>query len=181
MIPASPVFRIDLPRFRPQLSSIVRLLWIAVALLHGWLAMRRVVSGEWLTFPDMARLLLGVTGTAYCTVKVWRVSTIFDAEPRRAIMFALLLVLTHWLVTPPANPVDTFLDAPIAVLVAAPALVMFASVAARRPRPRRSRAYRLLPATRPRVSFQFALASLPLAIMRHDPSLQRRPPPAPLV
>jgi hypothetical protein len=160
-------------------STVARTLWLAVAALHGWLVLRRVATGELAGVMDALRALLCLGGVAYASLKFWRVATWFDSAPRRALAFAMILLLGHWLIAAPGQADQLFgprstLNA-AAVLVMAPALgaallMMKSSLSAAR------RARRAPQTSWPRLrSLDFD--AFPLMLTHHVSFLFRRPPP----
>lgn len=154
-------------------SSVVRALWLAVVALHAWLALRRLVCGDWGSALDAVRGALCMGAVCYGSLKFWRIATVFDAAPRRAVAFALILLLGHWLLAAPAQPDGPGSRAPIAaVLIVAPALGATLALA--------MGALRLL-SDRARVFAASPLClearPLSLAVSRRDFFLFRRPPP----
>lgn len=158
-------------------SVVARGLWLAVALLHAVLVLRRVASGEWSNTLDAIRGILCLGGVFYCSLKFWRIATILDSAPRRALAFALVLLLGHWLLVPPVGaegPLGASGPlAAVAVLIVAPALgaaailirrATSAKAVLRRPHP-----YFEAPGAHP----------FSLAVSRRVFSLFRRPPPLP--
>jgi hypothetical protein len=144
--------------------------------LHAVLVARRVISGEWAGTLNAVRGWLCLVGVGYCSLKFWRVATIFDAAPRRALAFALLLLLGHWLLAPPARSETPFANSPYgvtAVLFVVPALgaglALAVRAAARAPRRRRAA---------PSAHSYLFSEILPLAVSRRSFFLFRRPPPA---
>ncbi|HOE96499.1 MAG TPA: hypothetical protein PLS90_06535 [Candidatus Sumerlaeota bacterium] len=127
--PFSPALR------RP--SALLRALWLAVALLHGWLIAERFVLGAWGAPMDWLRALLCVAGIGYATLKFWRISTVFDQEPRRALIFAFILVLGHFWIAPPETQ-TAYLNhaeqtaASLLIVVPAVGLALLLALAARR-------------------------------------------------
>ena len=111
MIKTSSTSPFNLLRRLARPSTALRAAWLALALLHGWLVARRIVAGEWSTPMDLARGGLCVIGVWYTWLKFWKLTTIFDAQPRRALIFALALVLGHWAVKSP-TPLANFDGAP---------------------------------------------------------------------
>lgn len=154
-------------------SSVVRALWLAVAALHAWLVLRRVVCGDWGSMLDAVRGALCLGGVFYGSLKFWRIATVFDAAPRRAVAFALVLLLGHWLLAAPAQSDAPGSRAPIAaVLIVAPALGASLALA--------MRTLRLLAARSLAVAASplwIETRPLSLAVSRRDFFLFRRPPP----
>lgn len=91
------------PRRWARISWLVRVLWVAVAALHAWLILRRVVGGEWTGLMNCVRAGLCLVAVGYATLKVWRVATIFDSAPRRAWLFAFTLLVGHGMVAGPVT------------------------------------------------------------------------------
>jgi len=108
-------------------STVARALWLSVALLHAWLAARRLVLGEWAGPLDVARGTLCLAGVGYGSLKFWQVAVVLDAAPRRAMAFALILVLGHGLLAVPRQGIELRPLAPramqtVAILSIVPAL-----------------------------------------------------------
>lgn len=166
-----------------RFSTLVRLLWIAVAALHVWLIARRLETGVWLAPAALAKLALCAAAVAYCSLKVWRVATVFDSAPRRVIAFTLLLVLGHWAIATPQTRQAALEHAPLialstlAILPARPAAARrLLRAAARRCRALFDAVPSLLlpsPGAAPRAPRHW-LSLLAWA----PPSLFRRPPPS---
>jgi hypothetical protein len=111
-----------------RLSWWIRGLWLAVALLHGWLALRHLAADTGIAAMDLLRSVLCLGAVGYATLKIWRVATVFDDAPRRAVAFALLLAVLHWGVSVPQDPASAAghnQPAPLAVmLVLTPTLTL---------------------------------------------------------
>lgn len=160
-------------------SSVARALWLAVALLHVWLVLRRVALGE-LTNPlDALRAGLCLLGVGYASLKFWQVATIFDSAPRRAFAFALILVLGHWVIAEPSqqgNLADSTGKAPVAaILVIAPALgaVCLMVRETLRQATQCASSYRLVPV----MLHRHQLALVPVSETRRAVFYFHRPPP----
>ncbi len=157
-----------------RFSTLLRALWLAMALLHVWLIARRLWLGELGGLLELTRGALCLAGVAYCSLKFWRVATFFDSQPRRAIAFGLALLVGHVLIAPPGT--QSLLDPTgmqlTTVLVTAPLLLALGLVAAAGRRRRQGPiAWRLEPASG-RTN-----EPLPIRLFQLSPSLHRRPPP----
>jgi hypothetical protein len=73
----------------------LRFMWIAVAALHAWLILCRCLNGHVESLTDISIVLLCVIAIWHASRKVWRIATIFDSKPRRAVIFALTLLFGH--------------------------------------------------------------------------------------
>jgi hypothetical protein len=110
----------------------MRLIWLSAILLHAWLFARRMATGDWATGMDVLRGALCLAAVWYTSLKFWRISTIFDARPSRALAFFLILALGHGAIktpqaaagSPPWSGVGTVLAVMPAVGVAALALAL---------------------------------------------------------
>lgn len=118
-------------------SFFLCLTWWGIALLHLWLLVRRLwllEGNAWLM--QLVYCVLCALAVVYCSLKIRRVTTVFDASPRRALIFGLMLYLGHSFISSPNIPQDAHDHAqplPAAVLVvAAPMLVLFAALVLRR-------------------------------------------------
>ena len=158
-------------------SVLARGLWLVLALLHAVLVLRRVVSGDWSGILDAVRAVLCLGAVCYCSLKFWRIATILDSAPRRALAFALVLLLGHWLLMPPAGaegPLGASGPlAAVAVLIVAPALGAAVILT------RRAASAKAVLRRRPPSLDAFDFQELPLAVSRRIFSLFRRPPPLP--
>ena len=161
-------------------SNFVRLLWLSVALLHGWL----IVQRDWLSagagLMDHLRVALCLAAVAYASLKLWRVATIFDSAPRRVLVSTLAMVVLHWMIAAPADQGDiNRFDHPLdlaAIVIAAPAVagvLLLVAGDGRRPRPH---ARRPGSGRRP-AAWVIEFSHLPLAVLRHSFLLRNRPPP----
>lgn len=165
-------------------SAIARVLWLTVALLHASLIVRRFASGDGVELINLVRSLLCLIAIGYASLKFWRIATVFDANPRRALVFGLIVLLGHVAITPPASA-DSLLASPthvefslgIAVLPALPLLgigllLMLVVV--------RLCLHTLqtdpLPLMHRRNGF-LARAHLPITLLHPSPERFRRPPP----
>lgn len=158
-----------------RLSMVARALWLVMALLHAGLVVRRVGSGEWCNTLDVLRGVLCLGGVCYCSLKFWRIATVLDSAPRRALAFALVVLLGHWLLATPVRADGphgaTGPLAAVAVLIVAPALGA-AMVLVRRVAQGRVVVRRRIASL---TAFEFD--ELSLAVSRRVFSLFRRPPP----
>lgn len=157
-------------------SSLARLLWLVVAALHAWLVLRRFALAEWSGTLNAVRGVVCLGGVFYGSLKFWQVATVLDSAPRRALAFALVLMLGHWILATPVQaegPAATPLSA-AAVLMVAPVLGAGLILAVRVRRPLAVRR----PAASASLSF-LHFDSLPLAVSRREYNLFRRPPPFP--
>ena len=162
-------------------SNLARGLWLLVGALHVWLIARRLAGGDFASLVDWVRMVLCVVAVGYASLKFWDVATILDASPRRAVAFALVLIVGHWMLNPSvfdaATPqgavvVSVSTVAAVIPLLATALLVLAAALRLRGTRLRVAR----MPATRPRLVFH-ETAHLPLALARRAIRLYRRPPP----
>ena len=163
-------------------ASLIRALWIAVAALHAWLIVARVINGEWAGLMDLIRAALCLVAIGYASLKFWDIATIFDRGPRRALTFTLILILGHFLVASPHGNLQSF-QQPIAttaasILVILPvlsaALILAVVFRSRSFGPRIARSTASI---RPVAPVAYELAHLPIALTRRTPTLFRRPPP----
>lgn len=160
-------------------SGIARAVWLAVALLHVWLVLRRIGLGQLSNPMDFARAGLCLAGVGYASLKFWQVATIFDSAPRRAFAFGLVLLLGHWLVVVPGPDGDPLRQArrPLAtIVVLAPAMAAVLLFV------KQNLAARARPAALCRRPAPSAVALcqrslLPFSILLHASALFRRPPP----
>ena len=162
-----------------RLSVLARVLWLAVALLHAYLIMRRIAVGEWAGLLDWLRATLCLAGVGYASLKFWQVATVLDSAPRRVLAFGLILMLGHWMLAVPdqenALLSPTTAAGATAVLSIVPSLgvallLLRATAESRAWRPRRV----VITASYP-TDFEFSYH--PLARLRHAPFLFSRPPP----
>ncbi len=93
-----------------QPGSIWRGFWIAVGMLHVWLVISRVMSGDWATIGGLIKSVLCLAAIFYATLKVLRVATLFDRSPRRALVFALVLILGHTYMKSPMQQAESLSD-----------------------------------------------------------------------
>jgi predicted membrane protein len=161
-------------------STLLRLAWLLVAGLHVWLVARRLATVELATAGDMARAVLCLAGVAYASLKLWSVSTVFDARPRRAVAFFLILALGHMALTGPATRARMADKAPAAMQVMLVASVAAVVVLATRRASERA-ARRAIPSRRAtalaRARSRWILHR-PRYYLDFSPHLFRRPPPA---
>jgi hypothetical protein len=113
----------DFSRRVLRVSTLLRVLWLAVAALHIWLILRRCINGDWHTFADYLRAALCLVAVGYATLKVWHVTTVFDNEPRRAWIFSLVLLLGHAFASQPGDSARALQHGDTAPWVAALAIL----------------------------------------------------------
>ena len=157
-------------------AGLVRALWLAVILLHVVLLARRVALGLWSDPLDILRGVLCLGGAAYGLLKFRRVAILLDSSPRRALAFALILLLGHWLIVTPTHPADPQRPsiALTAILASAPSLgaaLLLLEATQRRNQPQAECHFTRQPCG------GFDLAHLPLAIVRRSSCIYHRPPP----
>lgn len=160
-------------------SSAVRVLWLSVAILHGWLAMRRVWLDDTAGLLDFARTVLCLMAVGYASMKVWSFATILDAAPRRALAFGLLMIVLHWGVSAPqaslAAAAGTGTSHFPALVLVLPAMTITLSFSIALLNSRRLRTVREQSAYIPRLRPE--AAEWPLWAEPDHYALLRRPPP----
>lgn len=169
-------FRLARRAARP--SVVLRTLWLAVALLHAWLVVRRWAPITAVTVQDLLISLLCLVGVGYASLKFWRLSTIFDDRPRRALIFCLVLVLGHVVIDAPQSGEESLFSPAQHGLMAAVLPVMGLSLLtlALVGTGRRRRAPRLR--TRGPRTFRGCWFDCLIRLFPDfSPSLYRRPPP----
>ena len=92
---------LPLSRWLGRPSTWIRIVWMLVAVLHGWLILRRLAMGDYLGVGALVKMTLCLAAIVYTSLKFWKITTIFDDEPRRALVFALALLVGHWAISPP--------------------------------------------------------------------------------
>jgi len=152
-------------------------LWLAVAALHVWLIARRFATGQWSTPMDDLRAFLCLAAVGYASLKFWRIATLFDAGPRRALTFALILLLGHWAVAAPQNDMagGPGASAFIALIAVLPALGLAAVGLLVLARWLRWMAMRPRKIVVVHASLDFSF--VPIFLAQFFPSLFHRPPP----
>lgn len=157
-----------------RMSTLARALWLVLAALHAALVLRRVTTGELGSLADAVRGALCLGGVIYCSLKFWKIATVLDAAPRRALAFAMVLLLGHWLLAaPPADrPLDSSGPLSVAVLMVVPVLGAGLILASRGGSARVERRQ----ATTPKL-FLCVSEILPVAVSPRTFALLRRPPP----
>lgn len=160
-------------------STAMRLIWLLAAGFHAWLIVRRVIAGEWTTAPDLIKAALCAGGVWYASLKFWRISTIFDACPRRAFAFFLMVALGHGFCHSPAAPDSPFAGSQFQVAAIAVLPAVGAALALALCLRRRQSVSRVARAVRRPVRLFARVVSLELPLFPDfSPQLFRKPPPA---
>lgn len=76
-------------------STWLRAMWFAVAALHAWLVLRRFINGHVETIADALMVVLCMFAIWYASRKAWKLATLFDSQPKRALIFTMTLMFGH--------------------------------------------------------------------------------------